>query len=179
MKPIWYHFMFTAFGAWIRGDPRGFRDHDHRIHCPGDYKNPPKPGAFHGLRSWVLRNMHKDAVRLSRSNQRCVSAVIVNELLARDVRLLCLAVMPDHVHGLGQFDVVSAAKTIGLAKAQSSRAIRAQVPGIVWGKRARLKEIRDRNHQVETFRYICEHECEGAVVWTFREASPLEENELL
>jgi hypothetical protein len=174
MKPIWYHFMFSTFGSWIRGDRRGFRDHDHRMHCRGDYKNPPKPSAFGGLRSWVLRNMHKEPVRLSLPLQRRVSALLVEEFLSRDVNLLCLAVMPDHVHGLGQFDFDTAEKLVGLAKARSSEAISTDVPGVVWGKRARLKEIRDREHHIETFRYICDHEHEGAVVWTFRKRSPLE-----
>jgi hypothetical protein len=42
----WFHIVLTAYGAWMYGDPRGFRTRHHREHVEGDYKNPPPPGAY-------------------------------------------------------------------------------------------------------------------------------------
>ena len=42
----WYHVVLTTYGAWLPGDPRGFRTRHHREHVPGDYKAPPPVGMF-------------------------------------------------------------------------------------------------------------------------------------
>jgi hypothetical protein len=42
----WFHIILTAYGAWLYGDPRGFRTRHHREHVEGDYKNPPPPGLY-------------------------------------------------------------------------------------------------------------------------------------
>jgi hypothetical protein len=37
----WYHVTGSTYGAWLPGDPRGFRTRHHRQHVEGDYKDPP------------------------------------------------------------------------------------------------------------------------------------------
>ena len=44
-KRIRHHVIITTYGAWLYGDPRGFRPRQHRKHVVGDYKKPPLPGA--------------------------------------------------------------------------------------------------------------------------------------
>ncbi|MFN0131206.1 MAG: hypothetical protein ACKVW3_01535 [Phycisphaerales bacterium] len=165
----WYHFMFSTYGAWLRGDARGFRDHGHRIHSSGDYRNPPPADEHAGLRTWTKRAMRKPAVSLTPDQRREALAWLVRALRARGVELLALAVMAQHVHGLGRFEVAHARRVIGLAKARSSHALRDAIPGAVWAKKCALRLIRDRLHQATTFRYIINHEREGGKVWTFRD----------
>lgn len=40
-----------------------------------------------------------------------------------------------------------------------------------WGKRGKIVPINDREHQVNTFIYICKHVDNGACLWTFREGT--------
>ena len=77
---LWYHVQFSTFGTWLRGDERGFRDHDHRLHSSGDYRNPPPPGEHEGLRLGTLARMHKPSMKLapgdlSRVGDRLVSRI--------------------------------------------------------------------------------------------------------
>jgi REP element-mobilizing transposase RayT len=154
----------------LRADERGFRDHDHRIHSSGDYRNPPPKSEHEGLRRWVIRHMHKEPVRLDRALMERVGAEMVRLLLGKGVEVVVLAVMPDHVHGIGRFERDKVRDHVGHAKRYSSHAIRDQIPGTVWGKKRALKRIRDRDHQVKTFTYIVKHSRKGAWVWTFRDA---------
>ena len=42
----WFHCTTHTYGAWLYGDPRGFRTRHHREHVEGDYKNPPPKGKY-------------------------------------------------------------------------------------------------------------------------------------
>ena len=165
----WFHFWFSTFGTWLRADKRGFRDHDHRTHSSGDYRKPPPEDEHAGLRRWVLENMHKDPVRLSPALINRVGPELVRLLFEKQVELLVLAVMPDHVHGLGRFPASGIRALVGHAKKYSSHAIRDAIPGAVWAKKCAVKRIKDRDHQVTTFHYIARHRSKGAWVWTFRQ----------
>lgn len=166
----WFHVWFSTFGTWLRGDERGFRDHDHRVHSSGDYRNPPPKDEHAGLRAWTIAHMHKDPVRLDAELRRRVCESIVTRLRSGGVELLALAVMGDHAHGLAWIPVDRARIPIGNAKRASSHEIRDRIPGVVWGKRCGLKRIKDEDHQRATFAYIVDHGRKGGVVWTFRDA---------
>lgn len=167
----WFHVMFNTFGTWLRGDARGFRDHDHRIHTSGDYHSPPPAGEHRALREWCRDAMHKPPVRLTPEQQRIALRALLIRLRAQHVEVIALAVMPDHVHMLARLGS-EATKVVGRAKAASSHALRRDIPGAVWGRRALLKPIRDRAHHGRVFGYIVGHAREGAVVWTFRDPIP-------
>lgn len=170
----WYHAWFSTFGTWLRGDARGFRDHDHRIHSSGDYRNPPPIEEHAGLRRWVIEHLHKDPVRLSVAQRPLVGRVVVHQLVKRGAAVLVMAIASDHVHVVLRCSAGEVRQLIGHAKRWSSHSIRDQIPGAVWAKKCGLKRIRSRAQQVSTFEYITRHASRGAWVWTFRDPLPSE-----
>jgi REP element-mobilizing transposase RayT len=168
----WYHAWFSTFGTWLRGDARGFRDRDHRIHSSGDYRNPPPIEEHAGLRRWVIEHLHKDPVRLRAAQRPQVGRVIVQQLRQRGADVLVVAVASDQVHLVLRCGSGEVRQLVGHAKRWSSHAIRAQIPGTVWAKKCGLKLIRSRAQQVATFEYITRHASRGAWVWTFRNHPP-------
>jgi REP element-mobilizing transposase RayT len=168
----WYHAWFSTFGTWLRGDARGFRDRDHRIHSSGDYRNPPPIEEHAGLRRWVIEHLHKDPVRLGAPLRRQVGRVMVDQLRQRGAEVLVVAVAADHVHMVLRCGPGEVRQLVGHAKRWSSHAIRGQIPGSVWAKKCGLKLVRSRAQQVAVFKYITRHASRGAWVWTFRDDSP-------
>jgi hypothetical protein len=45
----WHHCTGSTYGAWLRGDPPGWRSKQHREHVDGDYKRPPPAGRYKEL----------------------------------------------------------------------------------------------------------------------------------
>jgi len=169
----WFHVTFSTYGTWLRGDKRGFRDHDHRIHSSGNYKTPPPEREHALLRDWTRRVMHKPPVHLSKQQRQRAGETIVENLKSKQVDLLAIAVMSDHAHLLANFPVNTARAMIGVAKSDSSRSIGAQIPGTVWAKKCLLTRMRDKDHHINTFRYIVNHRSQDAWVWTFRDPPPV------
>jgi REP element-mobilizing transposase RayT len=165
----WYHVTFSTFGAWLRGDERGFRDHDHRVHSSGDYTNPPPKREHEGLRRWTLAHLHKDPVTLTPAQRESVGRAIVAKLAAQRVEVLILAVSGQHVHLLAGLSMDRKEQQIGNAKRASSHALRSEIPGAVWGRRADVIVTIGDPADVRAFRYIEAHGAEGAWVWTFRD----------
>lgn len=113
--------------------------------------------------------MHKDPIRFEPALRERVGLVMLLEFEKRYAELIVLAVSSDHVHGLARVEHRRVRAPVGHAKRWSSHAIRDVLPGVVWGKKCGLKTIRDRSHQIRTFRYIETHRSEGAWVWTFND----------
>jgi REP element-mobilizing transposase RayT len=171
MSERWVHLMWSTYGAWLHGDPRGFRDRFHRIHSSGDYRSPPPPGEHAGLREHVRRIMHKDPVLLGPSLRARALRAILEKAARERLLVVCAAVSATHVHVLARLDPLSIAASIGKLKRHSSHAIRDAIPGQVWGARRHVRAIRDRAHQLEAFRYILRHaRSEGAAVWRIGQA---------
>lgn len=174
MRDAWFHVIFSNYGTWLRGDRRGFRDHDHRIHSSGDYRNPPPPHEHAGLRRWCIQVMHKNPVRLSAPLRERVGKAVVVRMRELEVRMIAIAVLSDHVHLQARLPHATARKLVGLAKARASHRIRDAIPGVVFAKKCKLEPIRDRAHHLRVFSYIREHLDEGGWVWTFRDPVPKE-----
>src|SRR3954465_7233235 len=66
----WYHCTGSTYGAWVRGDPRGWRAKGHREHVDGDYKRPPPSGKHAALEAESKRLMKRECVVLSREARR-------------------------------------------------------------------------------------------------------------
>ncbi|WP_437230609.1 hypothetical protein SH661x_002053 [Planctomicrobium sp. SH661] len=71
---VWFHVTLTTYGAWLPGDPRGFRTRHHREHVEGDYRDPPPAGKYEGLHRASERLLKSTPTVFSRAD-RTTSAV--------------------------------------------------------------------------------------------------------
>jgi hypothetical protein len=79
--PCWFHVILTTYGAWLPGDPRGFRTRHHRDHVEGDYKSPPPVGVYE---SFALTNrdaLKHDPVSLDSTQRETVGKSLKAKLM--------------------------------------------------------------------------------------------------
>jgi len=188
----WYHCIVSTYGAWLPGDPRGFRTRKHREHVEGDYKSPPPKGMYEQRHRDAKSRMKRDAICL----RKPARGVVLEEALVSGqkhvVVLLVVSVSAMHCHLLGRFPMKRRKPTfdecglrtssvddpvrhiVGQFKQWSSkRLIREGLADAgVWAKRGKIIPIEDRTHQVNAFNYISDHVDEGAQVWTFKDPHP-------
>ena len=166
----WYHVTGCTYGAWLPGDPRGFRTRHHRQHVEGDYNDPPPEGLYEALHDSAKRSMKKPTVRLTRRQRRIAVEIMVEALKQLSVEPIAASVDAVHLHVLGRFVGGVVRPLVGRAKGRASHALgRAGLQGTVWAKGCRPLPIRDRRHQVNVYHYIRKHMLKGACVWTFRD----------
>ena len=180
----WYHCVGNTYGTWLRGDPRGFRTRHHRQHIEGDYKHPPPPGAFTAELEQSKRSMTQPPVKLTPHQRQVVLDALVVRLHGLDVTVLALAVCRLHTHGLMRFPVRYQVDGVpGLCKqnalqdgrdpvprhlyglARKHAAMTVDLKGRVWAKRPHFIPIRNRQHQVNVFRYVLDHLDEGGAIY--------------
>jgi len=172
MKPWkgWYHINGNTYGTWLRGDPRGWRARHHREHCDGDYKNPPPPGKYDALYQQSKRLMKHNPVLLDRAAQELAGRALVEMLDMQNIPVIALSLDKRHYHILAKFPDNKVRPVIGRAKKHAYHVLRNQGhQGPVWGKRARVLPVRNRQHQVNVYHYIIDHQKRGSWVWTFKE----------
>jgi hypothetical protein len=81
--------------------------------------------------------------------------------------LVCIAVCGQHVHLLAEMPINQPRAWMGIAKKHGWFALRARGwTGKLWGKRSKAVCIRDRQHQLNAYRYIVRHAEQGAWVWS-------------
>jgi len=190
----WYHCMSNTYGTWLPGDPRGFRTRKHCEHVEGDYKNPPPVGKYDDRHERAKQSLNREPVILSPDARRvCVDAMVYAWVEVHGVEVLVVSVSAMHMHVLERLGRVppkpiSAQKPapsrgglrerdparyyMAIAKERSAKALSAAelvTPGGVWAKRGKIVPIKDRSHQLNVYRYILEHQDEGAVVWSYRD----------
>jgi REP element-mobilizing transposase RayT len=184
----WYHCVGTTYGAWLRGDGRGWRSRHHREHVDGDYKNPPPAGKYSRLLRYTKFIMKRDAVILDEAQRRAAAEKIAEALAYHNVQFVDLCVSPTHFHVLCRFEPISPGiaipglklnpgatrirtprHLIGIAKKESARHLSKLGllrPGGAWAVRCKCKPVRDRRHQLRVTRYIRAHVKRGAIVWS-------------
>jgi len=190
----WYHCISSTYGAWLPGDPRGFRTRGHREHVEGDYKSPPAAGMYEQRHEAAKGRMKRKAVVLSGEAQRVVVEEVRDSLTRHGAEVIAVSVSATHMHVLARFPLEGKPSILerglrdnrtsavddpvrhimGLAKQWSSKRLIADglaAPGGVWAKRGKIVPIKDRGHQVNVCKYIIDHaRKEGAAVWSFRDA---------
>jgi len=192
----WFHCGGSTYGTWLRGDPRGWRSRHHREHVEGDYKNPPPPGEYDELHERSRHLMKRNEVFLNREHRMIACREMGQSLLRHGVELVDLCVSAAHYHILARFTRVGeerspgiripglpegknidtyeilkriARQYVGIAKKDSARALSDAgllAPGGVWTVRGSIKPIEERQHQLRVARYIRDHACHGAAVWS-------------
>ena len=96
----WFHAILTTYGAWLRGDRRGFRTRNHQTHIDGDYKSPPEPGQFEGLAAYCESLLKQPPVELTPAQREIVGLALVERLVELGALVACLAVAAKHGHVL-------------------------------------------------------------------------------
>jgi hypothetical protein len=166
----WFHVIVTAYGAWLPGDPRGFRTRHHREHVEGDYKNPPPPGLYDGLFARSKGLLKQGPVWFPPFWRPVIGGGLRDRLEQEGAQVLCVAVGWQHAHALAKMPPPPIPRYwVGLAKRHVTfRLHDLGWRGEVWGKRGKNVPVRDRKHQLNVFRYILRHAEQGAWVWDFR-----------
>jgi len=165
----WYHIIFNTLGSWLPGDPRGFRNRDHRIHSSGDYRNPPPKGEHEGLYRYN-RNRSRACVEIPLSLRSLICDSVREFCGRRSIRVLAVSVSDHHVHLhlqlTNEYREVKA--IIGKCKTIASLAVRDQLPGSIWSRGCDINTIGDASYQRNVFHYITEGQEKGAYVWDYK-----------
>ena len=170
----WFHCTTHTYGAWLYGDPRGFRTRHHREHVEGDYKNPPPAGAYDTQYAQSKRLLKQPPVVLSADWRAIVGDALVEMLRRLEAQLLCLSCSGQHVHLLAKMPGGPVPREwVGRAKKHAAFIAKENGwQGKLWAVRSKVTPVRDRKHQWNAFQYILDHAQEGAWVWDFRDHTP-------
>jgi len=166
----WFHVTFSTYGAWLPGDPRGYRTRDHREHVEGDYKKPPPAGSG-DVRFRRSRGLLKRSAVVLNSHQRSLTGRGLLEMLeSAGCAVVAIGVGGEHVHIAVQLTDHEAKLLIGQAKKHAWYLLRAAGHiGRAWAAGCRTEPICDRSHQLNTINYIAKHRKQGAWVWKWGE----------
>jgi hypothetical protein len=167
----WVHFVETTYGAWLRGDARGFRTRHHREHVEGDYKCPPPTGTHTKIRNRSLKLLKQPPVTLAKTWRPILGIALREKLVEKGSLVLCMAVARQHVHVLAKMPVGTDPRFVmGLAKKNATfEARRRGWSGELWAKRGKEVEVKSRAHQLRAYEYILAHRDQGAWVWDYME----------
>jgi len=188
----WYHCIITTYGAWLPGDPRGFRTRDHREHVEGDYKSPPPAGKYDQRHRAAKARMTRPTVSLSPAACEIVIEEALLTFEKHNIEGLAISVSPTHMHILARFPMERRKPMLDehglrtssiddpvrhlvghLKQWSSKRLIRdGHLDAGAWGKRGKIVPIKDRKHQINVYRYIRAHKDEDAAIWTFKDSPP-------
>jgi len=102
-----------------------------------------------------------------------IGNALVNFFRDGEHRLLALAIGKIHGHALVELtDDIRVIRAVwGDAKRKSSRAVKKQMPGSVWGAGGEHKRVENRSHHKNVFDYILYEQGPGAWTWSFRDAT--------
>ena len=167
----WFHCTTHTYGAWLSGDPRGFRTRHHREHVEGDYKNPPPKGKYDDQLARSKRLLKQPPVVIPRDLRPLAGRALVDKLREYGADLLCLSCSGQHVHLLAKMPPGETPRLwVGYAKREANFRMKAGGwEGELWAVRSKANPIKDRRHQLNTFNYILRHADDGAWVWDFRQ----------
>ncbi len=158
-----YHIIFCTYGSWLPGNPRGFRTRHHRLHVEGDYKNPPVPGIYEGLHTYVKEHMRAPAVTIPSSLRPIAGRACLEQFSKEGVDVTVLSVGGQHVHVAVLCSQSGLKQMVGRVKKVSSHRIRDQLPGKVWAGGCKPVLVCDDEHWANVLKYIRNHK--DAWVW--------------
>ena len=160
----WVHAIANARGQWLPGDPRGFRDHDHRVHSSGDYKTPP-PSGEHARLHAQAQALVKRVVYFSAAHRCKIARALGQYLLAHNYDPRVIAVDAVHAHILFRCGDADAKRIIARAKQFASRTLSQALPGSIWAQGCHVVRVRGELHFHQVVSYIEKHREDGAALW--------------
>jgi hypothetical protein len=166
----WFHLTSHTYGAWLYGSPRGFRTRHHREHIEGDYKNPPPVGKYDAQLRRSRALLKQAPVVLQPEWRGIIGSAVRDKLQLLGAQVLCVSMGSTHVHILARMPTGPVPRAwVGQAKKHSNFIAKEKGwTGKLWAVRGKVLPIKDRQHQLNVFRYILAHMDEGAWVWEFR-----------
>src|SRR4051794_19573063 len=97
-EPRWFHITTHTYGAWLYGDPRGFRTRHHREHVEGDYKNPPPAGKYRWQHERSKKLLKQPPVILAREWRPVIGVALLERLVEQGAEVIAISVGGQHVH---------------------------------------------------------------------------------
>ena len=178
----WYHCTAWAYGRWLRGDPRGWRERDHRLHVAGDYKHPPERTPYADAlyrRSKAL--MRNPPVTFAAGDRPTMGKLALESLAIQKIAVAALSVGGEHLHLLIQCPKKNPKVVVGKVKnhiwmhlINGGPMLKPRnpenPPAPLWAVESHPKPVKDKAHGTNVVAYILDHEEEGAWVWAFRDA---------
>ncbi len=149
-EPRWFHCTTHTYGAWLPGDPRGFRTRHHSEHVEGDYKNPPPAGMYDERHAQSKSLLKQALVVIPAEFREFVGRTLIAKLQSHGAEVLALSVSATHVHLLAKMPPGPVPRTwVGSAKRQAVFALKARGwIGHLWATRSKVIPIKDRPHQL-------------------------------
>ncbi len=166
----WYHVTGNTYGTWLPGDPRGWREQGHKKHVAGDYKFPPPTGSGDSMHQYAKQLLKQPPVHLTDRQRLLAGQALVEMLLNQQIEAIVLSLDANHFHVLARFAGNQVRPFVGRAKKHAYFVLRDRgFVGRLWSAGSYVVPITGRQHQLNVYRYIREHQTHGAWVWTFRE----------
>src|SRR5262245_774269 len=168
----WRHAIINTKNTWLHRDERGFRSRKHRIHSSGDYKHRPPADEHQGLREYHRKRSGKE-VHIAPELRSTVGCAILLYFRSIGARVIAMAVGKVHTHIVVEMvdDIGIVKRIIGQAKRRSSRAVKSQLPGAVWGEGGTFEPVDDRERLERSHDYVIYDQGPGAWTWSFRDNS--------
>ncbi len=164
----WFHVILTTYGAWLPGDPRGFRTREHRLHVDGDYKCPPPVGQYDRLYQAASRSLKQEVVTIAKQERQIIATAFRDRLIENGATVAIVAVLGRHAHLLAKFPPTMTRRWVGEAKKHATFELnRGGRIGRVWAAGGKFVPIDSRAQQLRVYAYIERHEQQGAYVWCY------------
>jgi hypothetical protein len=162
---IWRHVICNTLCSWLPGDPRGFRNRQHRIHSSGDYKTPPPAGEHAGLYNHNA-NRSGDRIDIPDDLRQRIGESFTDYLQSQGYVVSIASVSQTHLHALVPLplDRRQTKRIVGNAKRVASRSVKSEMPGRVWSEGGTYKPVRNVGHYNAAYEYIRARQEEGAYV---------------
>jgi hypothetical protein len=173
----WYHATATAYAQWLRGDPRGWRERDHRLHVEGDYKRRPVPTKYNRAIFEQSKRLTKgEPTFFPRGLRADIGMRVLESFRIQAIEIVALSVGGKHIHLLFSCPLRNPKAVVGKAKNNVTKKLSAE--GLIdlpegsrlWALGSHPKPITGQVHLDRAYRYILYHVSEGAWVWSFRDS---------
>jgi REP element-mobilizing transposase RayT len=173
MNERWFHCILTTYGAWLPGDPRGFRTRHHREHIEGDYKSPPPAGQYDARHARSRLLQKHPTVTLTPHERSDLGKAAVHHLQNRNIQLLSMALGGQHLHLQLKSERQAIVDTLGrLKRALCHQRCSSGNNAPLWAVGRKIVPIKSRDHQEAVFHYILAHKEQSAWTWSYRDPLP-------
>jgi len=172
---MWRHVILSTRRSWLHGDPRGFRDREHRLHSSGDYRNPPPKGEHKGLHRYFKKRSKGDAIKIPFRLRGEMGIALLRAVIEDGYRVLTVAVSQKHAHLLVELpkDRKLVKRIAGRWKTARTPKLRKKFKGSIWGEGGKFKPVRTRSHHANAFDYVAKKQGPRAWAWNYEEGTPV------